>query len=122
MQERRPVEIDFALFAVAGDEDAGLRVIAMGEGNAGIGCGSGGCGSGGSCGGTAGASAGALAEAPILIPQTSQKSLLADVWPAGQVGIPFPASSGPAGPWAGWSPACPDLCLPVMCVPVLLVC
>jgi hypothetical protein len=32
-----------------------------------------------------------LAETPILIPQTSQKSLLADGWPAGQVGISSPA-------------------------------
>ena len=37
LQERRPVEIDLAVLAVAGHEDARLRVVAMGKGNAGIG-------------------------------------------------------------------------------------
>ena len=37
LQERRPVEIDLAVLPVAGHEHAGLRVVAMGEGNARIG-------------------------------------------------------------------------------------
>jgi hypothetical protein len=55
------------------------QVSAGSAGCGSAGCGSAGCGSAGSWGGTGGASAGALAGAPILIPQTSQKSLLADV-------------------------------------------
>src|SRR5262245_36393005 len=52
-----------------------LAAPQCGQGSA-CSCGSDSCGS---CGGTAGAAAGALAEEPILIPHTSQKSLLADV-------------------------------------------
>ena len=37
LQERRPVEIDFAVLPVAGHEYASVRVVAMGEGNARIG-------------------------------------------------------------------------------------
>ena len=41
--ERVPIEVDRPILAVARHEDAGLRVIAMGQGNAGIGGGSQGC-------------------------------------------------------------------------------
>src|SRR5208337_1199088 len=37
LEKRRPVEIDSAVLAVAGDEDASLRVVAVGQRNAGVG-------------------------------------------------------------------------------------